>query len=59
MLRPHDSAFGIRLGSGMIKEIFVWPALFDASYALPPDTDEQIHRCIDAYLALFGPESDV
>ena len=55
-LRPHDSAFGARLGAGMLKEIFVWPALFDATCELPPDTDEKIHRVIDAYLALFGPE---
>lgn len=57
LLRPHDSAFGVRLGAGMLKEIFVWPALFDANCTLPPDTDEKIHACIDAYLALFGPET--
>ncbi|MBO6634554.1 TetR/AcrR family transcriptional regulator [Parvibaculum sp.] len=57
MLKPHDSAFGARLGAGMLKEIFVWPALFDADFGLPPDTDEKIHRVIDAYLALYGPES--
>lgn len=57
MLRPHDSTFSVRLGTGMIKEIFVWPALFDAGYTLPPDTDEKIHGCIDAYLAVFGPEN--
>lgn len=56
LLKPHDSAFGVRLGSGILKEIFVWPALFDATYTLPPDTDEKIHRCIDAYLALYGPD---
>ncbi|ABS63906.1 transcriptional regulator, TetR family [Parvibaculum lavamentivorans DS-1] len=56
LLRPHDAAFGARLGSGLIKEFFVWPALFDADYKLPLDTDEKIRRCIDAYLALYGPE---
>lgn len=56
MLKQHDTAFGARLGSGMLKEIFVWPALFDAASELPPDTDEKIHRIIDAYLTLYGPE---
>lgn len=56
-LRPHDSAFGARLGAGMLKEIFVWPALFDAACKLPPDTDEKIASVVDAYLALYGPET--
>lgn len=55
-LRPHDSAFGVRLGAGMLKEIFIWPALFDAELQLPPDTDEKIYGVVDAYLALYGPE---
>src|SRR5690606_1420279 len=54
-LRPHDTGFGARLGAGMLKEVFVWPALFDAGCQLPPDTDEKIYRVVDAYLALFGP----
>ena len=56
-LRKHDSAFGVRLGAGMLKEVFIWPALFDASATLPPDTDEKIHGVIDAYLKLYGPDS--
>ena len=56
-LRPHDSAFSMRLGGGMLKEVFVWPALFDAEAALPPDTDEKIQGVIDAFLALYGPGS--
>lgn len=55
-LRPHDSAFGVRLGAGMLKEIFIWPALFDANATLPDDTDEKIYGVVDAYLALYGPE---
>lgn len=57
MLKPHDSAFGARLGGGMLKEVFVWPALFEPEAELPPDTDEKIHRVIDAYLALYGPDA--
>ena len=56
MLKPHDSAFGARLGGGMLKEVFVWPALFEADAKLPADADEKIHRVIDAYLALYGPD---
>ncbi|MBX3508894.1 MAG: TetR/AcrR family transcriptional regulator [Parvibaculum sp.] len=57
MLKPHDSAFGARLGGGMLKEVFVWPALFEPEAELPPDADEKIHRVIDAYLALYGPDA--
>jgi len=56
-LRPHDAAFSMRLGGGMLKEVFVWPALFDAEATLPPDTDEKIHGILDAFLALYGPDS--
>lgn len=54
-LRPHDSAFGVRLGAGMLKEVFIWPALFDANATLPEDADERIYGVVDAYLAIFGP----
>lgn len=57
-LRPHDSAFSMRLGGGMLKEVFVWPALFDAESTLPPDTEEKIQGVVDAFLALYGPESE-
>ena len=57
LLKPHDSTLGAQMGAGMLKEIFIWPALFDAHHKLPPDTDEKIHSVIDAYLALFGPDS--
>ncbi|MFN4354750.1 TetR/AcrR family transcriptional regulator [Parvibaculum sp.] len=57
MLKPHDSAFGARLGGGMLKEVFIWPALFRADAVLPADADEKIHRIIDAYLALYGPDA--
>lgn len=57
MLKPHDSAFGARLGGGMLKEVFIWPALFEADAELPADADEKINRIIDAYLALYGPDA--
>ena len=54
MLKPHDAAFSARLGSGMLKELFVWPALFDADFQLPADTDRKIDMCVDAFLELYG-----
>jgi TetR/AcrR family transcriptional regulator of autoinduction and epiphytic fitness len=54
LLRPHDSAFGVRLGAGMLKEFFVWPALFDADFGMPDNADEKIYACIDAYLTIYG-----
>jgi TetR/AcrR family transcriptional regulator, regulator of autoinduction and epiphytic fitness len=56
-LRPHDSAFSVRICTGMLKEVFVWSALFDAGVTLPPDTDEKIHAIIDAWLKLYGPST--
>ncbi|MBX3488755.1 MAG: TetR/AcrR family transcriptional regulator [Parvibaculum sp.] len=55
MLRPHDSSFGVRIGAGMLKEFFVWPALFDANFQIPEDAEDKIEACIDAYLKLYGP----
>lgn len=57
MLKPHDSAFGARLGGGMLKGVLVWPALFEPEAKLPADAEEKIHRVIDAYLALYGPDA--
>lgn len=54
MLKRHDAAFSARLGGGMLKELFVWPALFDADFQLPPDTDKKIDMCVDAFLELYG-----
>ncbi|MDP2151692.1 MAG: TetR/AcrR family transcriptional regulator [Parvibaculum sp.] len=54
MLKPHDAAFSTRLGAGMLKELFVWPALFDADYKLPPDTDKKIEVLADVFLELYG-----
>ncbi|MEX1153647.1 TetR/AcrR family transcriptional regulator [Parvibaculum sp.] len=54
MLKPHDAAFSARLGGGMLKELFVWPALFDADFKLPPDTDRKIDVLVDVFLELYG-----
>ncbi len=54
MLRPHDTHLGALLLAGMIKELFVWPALFDTNYVLPPDTDDKIGAVADIYIARYG-----
>ncbi len=54
MLRPHDTLLGAKLASGMIKELFVWPALFDPGYKLPDDTGAKIDAAADLYLARYG-----
>jgi len=57
LLKPHDTALGARLASGMIKELFVWPALFDPGFTLPPDADDKIRAAMDVYLARYGADS--
>lgn len=54
MMKPHDTERGVNFIAGMIKESFIWPALFDANAELPPDTDEIIYEAIDVYLARYG-----
>jgi TetR/AcrR family transcriptional regulator of autoinduction and epiphytic fitness len=54
LLRPHDTAVGVDFISGMIKENFIWPALFNADFKLPKNTDAIIHEAIDVYLARYG-----
>lgn len=54
LLKPHDTDLGITLIAGMVKEIFVWPALFDANYKLPENADEIVYEAIDTYLAHYA-----
>ncbi len=54
MLKPHDTDLGLTLIAGMVKEMFVWPALFDASYKLPDNAEEILYEAIDTYLAHYA-----
>ena len=54
MLKPHDTKQSIVLLAGMIKEVLIWPALFDASVTLPDNADEVIYEAIDIYLARYA-----
>lgn len=53
-LKPHDTMESAILASGMIKEIFVWPALFKPSYKLPNDTEHKIAAIVEIFLARYG-----
>lgn len=54
LLKPHDTAFGARIGMGMIKELFVWPALFIADFEIPVDALDRADEAINVYLAAYG-----
>jgi TetR/AcrR family transcriptional regulator, regulator of autoinduction and epiphytic fitness len=54
LLRPHNTALSAKLASGMIKEVFVWPALFNPAHKVPPDADAKIDAAADLFLARYG-----
>lgn len=54
LLRPHDTTLSAKLASGMIKELFVWPALFNADFRLPEDTEAKIDMAANVFLARYG-----
>lgn len=54
LLKPHDTELGAKLLTGMIKELYVWPALFDLDYRLPDNVDEGVRALTDVYLARYG-----
>lgn len=53
-LKPHDTSLSALFGTGMTKELFVWPALFDKNYKLPANMEEQIEFGLDVFLARYG-----
>ncbi|HEY4345607.1 MAG TPA: TetR/AcrR family transcriptional regulator [Parvibaculum sp.] len=53
-MKPHDTEMGVNFIAGMIKEVFIWPALFDAKVGLPANADDVIYEAIDMYLARYG-----
>ncbi len=54
LLKPHDAETGVQMIAGMIKEVFIWPALFDADFVLPDNTDEILYEAIDMYLDRYA-----
>lgn len=53
-LKPHDTTVSAVFASGMIKELFVWPALFNADYRLPINAERRIAAAIEMFLARYG-----
>lgn len=53
-LKPHDTHYGVRLIGGVLKEYFIWPALFDAGMTLPKDAGKVVRRAVGDYLELYG-----
>lgn len=53
LLKPHDTALSVRFIGGMIKELFVWPAMFDQNYKLPADAPAKIKAVIDCFLTVY------
>ena len=45
---------GTRLLSGMVKEFFIWPALFGEDVSPHEDADKIVQAAIDLYLARYG-----
>lgn len=53
-LKPHDTFISSRFIGGMIKELFIWPAMFDQTYKLPDDADEKIKLAIENFMQAYG-----
>lgn len=54
LLKPHNATTAAEMLAGMIKEVFIWPALFDADFALPDNADDLLYEIIDIYLDRFA-----
>ncbi|MBI1261140.1 MAG: TetR family transcriptional regulator [Rhizobiales bacterium] len=53
-LIPHDTYLSARFVGGMLKELYVWPAMFDQSFKLPDDVDDKINAVIQVFLKAYG-----
>lgn len=55
LLRPHDTSLSATFATGLIKEMVIWPALFDPDYRPPEDMDRRVREGIALLLAYYGP----
>lgn len=53
-LKPHDTQLSSTFLGGMMKEVFVWPALFDPSRPMPGNAEEANDEIVAIFLASFG-----
>ena len=54
IMKPNNTDLSAQLLSGMIKELFVWPALFDMNFTPPSDTEEKLCTIIQVFLARYA-----
>jgi TetR/AcrR family transcriptional regulator, regulator of autoinduction and epiphytic fitness len=54
LLKQHDTEMSASQVAGMIKEKFIWPAMFDPEFKLPSDKDKIISDALDTFLARYG-----
>ncbi|MDR3499452.1 MAG: TetR/AcrR family transcriptional regulator [Parvibaculum sp.] len=54
LMKPHDTELGVYFIAGMVKEVFIWPAMFDPEFKLPENTDAIIREAVSVYLARYG-----
>ncbi len=54
MLKPHDTKLGGHFIAGMIKELAVWPALFQPDYIFPSNILDQAREALEIYLSRYG-----
>ncbi|PCJ72011.1 MAG: hypothetical protein COA62_05520 [Rhodobiaceae bacterium] len=54
LLKKHDTEVSAMQVSGMIKENFIWPAMFDPDFKIPANKDKIISEALDTFLARYG-----
>ncbi len=54
LLKQQDTQYAVRLLGGIVKEYFVWPALFEANKTLPADTEAIVRQAVRDYVLLYG-----
>jgi len=54
LLKKHDTEISAMQVSGMIKENFIWPAMFDPDFKIPANKDKIISEALDTFLARYG-----
>lgn len=53
-LKPHDTQLSATLLGGMMKELFVWPAMLDPDHRVSADAETEIAEIVDLFLSRYG-----
>ena len=54
LLKQHDTDVSASQVAGMIKENFIWPAMFDPDFKIPSNKDKIVSEALDTFLARYG-----